>query len=757
MADSLGGTPPRKAVDDDGVLARLVSYYEDSVTATFVAREKAERDRDYYDNEQWTADEKAKLIERGQAPIVINRIKPKIDFLLGTERQSRTDPQAFPRNPQDEDSAEAATDALRYVADCNDFDQCRSDAFENVLIEGTGAAIVEVEAKNKIKIRRIWWDRLFFDPHSRARDFSDALYMGIVVWMDKRQVLAKYPDGGEEVWCASADEGAGSTTTYGDRPRKLWLDSNRSRLKICETYYLDGDTWMRCVYTCGGYLEKPAVSAYLDEDGVPLNPICAISAHIDRDNNRYGVVRQLIGVQDEINKRRSKALHLISTRQFQMERGAVDNVVEAKRELAKPDGMLQTNPGLAFQLLDTSDMAQGNLALLAEAKAEIDAVGANAALQGKQQGDASGRALQSRQQSGLLELGPVFDALRHWQRLVYRQVWYRVKQYWREPMWVRVTDDEDAPQYVGINQPTTIGDQYLAKAKKDGATPEQLQHMAQQMLADPARWAQPATQNEVARMDMDIIIAEAPDTVNLQGEQFDALTKMYQASLQSPDPKDHIPFEIVLEASSLRGKAKLLAKLRGDDDDQAQQQRAEQAQKAAAMQDAAAQAELAAKQADAQLKQAQAVKTMKEAQMTMPETGEPAVPDAIIKAESDKNVALIQGHVELEKTRMQAEAEAERHAMSLTVDHQKAQAEHERMLREQDVKAAELSQANNASQIEGVMSQLQDLVQGLQNTKADKADENSQVLVKGLTAAIQALGKPKRVVRGSDGRVNGIE
>ena len=43
------------------------------------------------------------------------------------------------------------------------------------------------------------------------------------------------------------------------------------------------------------------------------------SAHTDRENNRYGMVRDLISEQDEINKRRSKALHLLSVKQAVME------------------------------------------------------------------------------------------------------------------------------------------------------------------------------------------------------------------------------------------------------------------------------------------------------------------------------------------------------------------------------------------------------------------------------------------------------
>lgn len=756
----------KKAPDVDGTLARLVSYYEDSVSATVTSRQAAERDRDYYDNKQWTPEEVRKLEERGQAAIVINRIKPKIDFLLGTERQTRTDPHAFPRTPDDDESAEAATDALRYVADCNDFDQTRSETFENILIEGTGASVVEYVG-NKVKIVWTPWDRFFHDPHSRKRDFSDAVYTGIVTWMDQAQVKAKWPDGGAEVWTATTDPE--TSTTFGDRPKSIWLDSNRTRIRIVEMYYLDGDTWMRAVYTAGGWLDKPAQSAYVDEDGQPVNPICAISAHVDRDNNRYGVVRQLVGVQDEINKRRSKALHLISSRQIVAERGAVDDIARAKKELAKPDGFIEVTPGMRFDPVETADMASGNMALLQEAKQEIDAVGANAALQGKQEGQQSGRALQSRQQSGLVELGPVFDSLRHWQRLVHRQVWYRIKQYWKEPMWVRVTDDEQSPKYVGLNQPMLTGDLELERLKKKrDPRARQLEQiwgqvkqspdpmMAAQQAGIPQQFLQQTVQNDVGRMDMDIIIAEAPDTVNLQGEQFEQLTQMYQASLASPDPKDRIPFKLVLQASSLRNKDKLMSTLDGEDDEEAQRAQQEAAQKQQQYQEAGVQAELALKAADVELKRAQAAKTLKEAQISQ-EPAKQEVPDSLIKAHSAREVALIQGEVELRKTAMQQEAEKERHGMTLSLEGAKAEAEGHRAEKEQQTRSVEAQAANSDGQVQNVLGQLQEFVKELQGMKAQKSEETGQILMQGLTEAIKALGKPKKVVRGSDGRVAGLE
>src|ERR1041385_5966870 len=125
-------------------LETLIQWYEDAVESTVESRRLSERDRDYYDNKQWTAGEVAELNKRRQPVITANRIKPKIDFLLGTEQQRRTDPRAVPRNRMDEDSANAATDAVRYVCDANEFSNKRSAVFRDIAIEGIGGAIVGV-------------------------------------------------------------------------------------------------------------------------------------------------------------------------------------------------------------------------------------------------------------------------------------------------------------------------------------------------------------------------------------------------------------------------------------------------------------------------------------------------------------------------------------------------------------------------------------------------------------------------------------
>jgi hypothetical protein len=81
------------------------------------AREMSEKCRDYYDGKQWTEQQAAKLRSRQQAPIVVNRIKPKVNGLVGLYNLRETDPKAYPRTQKHEEASHAITDALRYVKD----------------------------------------------------------------------------------------------------------------------------------------------------------------------------------------------------------------------------------------------------------------------------------------------------------------------------------------------------------------------------------------------------------------------------------------------------------------------------------------------------------------------------------------------------------------------------------------------------------------------------------------------------------------
>ncbi len=603
-----GDVKPERVQD----VTHCIRMFEEAEDSTREARDRAERDRDYYDGKQWTSAEEAALKKRGQPVVTFNRIQRKVNYLKGLEAQMRKDPKCFPRTPGDDGSAQAATDALRYVCDDQRWDNHRSDAFETIIIEGTGAIMVgAVQTRDGIdpKLINIPWDRLFYDPYSRRHDFSDAGYMGIVTWMNLDDAVHRWPDR-EEVIEATLSKARGSQT-YDDRPKwNQWADYKRRRVRLCEIYYLDGDEWMSAVFTQGGYLVDPAPSPYLDVDGRPENPIKAISAYVDRNNNRYGEVRAMISPQDEVNKRRSKGLHLINSRQIRVSRNAEASggmqASDFKRELAKPDGVIFGDVG-EVEILQTGDMAAANFQMLQEAKAEIDLLGPNAALAGKNENDSSGRAILAQQQGGMIEVALLMDRLRALSLEVYRAIWARIKQYWDGPRWIRVTDDERNLKWVGLNVPKTMIEVAAERLRGD---PEAAQKLAL-LSRDPMAQAPMEVRNQVAEIDVDIIIDEGMDTPTVQSEQFDTLSKMMPAMTQLPPHA----LRLLVTASSLRDKDKLLEIIDQMEQQQAQPNPMQQIQIAGAQAEVKkTESEAVRNMADAEAKRQGVVKDMMGAQ-----------------------------------------------------------------------------------------------------------------------------------------------
>lgn len=588
------------ATTDADALARLVQAHEAYDQSTADARVESERDRDYTDGYQWTDEEKAKLEKRKQPVVTINRIKPKIDFLKGQEQQRRMMPRAFPRTPAEEEGATAATDAIRFVMDQSKWDRQRSACFDNHAVEGACAADVQVYQKPDgdicIEVVQIPWDRMWGDEHSRQRDWSDAKIKGQYIWMDIEDAIARWPDKKNDLEGTLSREQSMMGETYNDVPRTRWADPKRKRVRIVEAWSKEGEKVFHTHFTNGAILEREE-SIYQDEDGKPDDGFVFGSCFIDRDGNRYGVVRQWISIQDEINKRRSKAMHLMNVRQT-FGNGSVDKN-KLRTELAKPDGHAEMQGGAKFGedfgVLPTTDMAEAQFKMLQEAKSEIDSVGVNAALSGNEERNMSGRALLARSEQGLAELEPVFDAFGQFQHDVYRKVWNRIRQFWTEEKWIRVTDDERNVKFVGLNQPLTLGEQLLEEFKKSGASPEEIAQAEQQAKMDPRLQVQVGVKNKVADLDVDIVLDDVPASATIQTETFEQLVQIAPHAGTMPPQL----FEALIEASPLRNKEKVLKKLRGEEEGQIPPQVQQQLQQAAqAVQEL--QAELAKAQAVAQ-------------------------------------------------------------------------------------------------------------------------------------------------------------
>lgn len=500
-------------------------------------RDGAKKHRRYYDGR---IDPKLKeaLRRKRQPDFTINRVRPGIEGMVGVVERGKSDPRAYPRTPQDEGSSEVATDSLRYICDVNRWQQMKLDVARNAWVEGTAAVLTEVDDKLEVKFRRIRSEEFFYDPYSRELDFSDASYMGCAKWQYVDEVAAIYPEKRDQLVIACS-EGDTGDSTWNDRPDDhsiMWSDPKRKRLLVVEMYKREGGTWLKCVFVGRLKLEE-GESPYLDNDDKPCNPIEARSAYVDDENVRYSPVADMVGPQDEINTYRRKGAFRATFRQLQETDpiAAYADPEEARREAAKPDGVIPPGYGVV-----PDDKFSMDMALLAEAKGEIERLGPNPGILGR--GDAtSGRQDLVRQQAGLTELAHLFAGLDDLELRIYRQAWARVRQFWTEPKFVRVTDDENAVKFIQINEPE-YGPPQAVWNPEIGTFEMQTPVIGMK--------------NAVAQMGVDIIVDSTPDTANVQQEQYQALVELAKVGALGPNPG---PF--LLKASSLPKKRELLEEL----------------------------------------------------------------------------------------------------------------------------------------------------------------------------------------------------
>jgi hypothetical protein len=563
-------------------LDRLRKMFDQSRAYSNASRLKAQRDRDYYDGPaQLDSEVRLVLQQRGQPAIYTNRIRPAVNGILGTLISAKADPRAFPRTPDDDNKADVATKTLRYIADASHLDQVKIDCAEDYLISGTTAIIIESQGQD-IPLTQIRYEEFFGDPYSRRADWKDAQYLGIAKWMYAADVKLIYP----EQYAAMGDPVQGIMgaieSTFDDRPDNMlpWVDRVRQRLMVVEIYYREDGEWMRAVFCAAGAFEK-SVSPYRDDRGHSICPIEAVSCYVDRDNNRYGVVRDMIPIQDEINSRRSRSLHLSNSRQIQQVDPASTPVdpTTARQEASKADGVIP--PG--WQLVATNQQLQGNNDLLQEAKSEIERIGPTPAVLGRSgPQDQSGRARLVEQQAGLTELARPLGRLEDWELRIYKQSWFRAKQFWTAPMFIRVSDDPKAPEFIQLNQPK-MG-MVMAPQPAIDETGQPLLHpqTGAQLVRMVPTVGQVGADNAISEMDMDIILDTQPDTANLQQEVWSDLLQLSErVPLGSPE------FMIALELSPMPDKAELIDRIKAltqkqqDPAQAAKQQQQEQVEQAA--------------------------------------------------------------------------------------------------------------------------------------------------------------------------------
>ena len=524
--------------------SRLLSYYRQELDRQEENRAEMATDEDYYDNIQWTQEEIAALKERGQAPTVYNVIAQSINWVIGSEKRARMDFKVLPRRKDGGKAAERKTALLKYLSDVNWLPFERSLAFEEAVKAGLGwleSSLADGEDGEPIYAGAESWRNILFDSTYRRLDMSDCRYIFRVKWVDLDVAKSIFPDRAAQLEDASTDGADFGGDDYSDgdeamdsmeQERSLSgagrdaMGYGRRRVRIIEAWFrkpervkklrgwhsdfrgeiYDPDDERHAAEIEAGraqIAEMPMMRMYCAlmttkdllwvgpspyrHNKFPFTPIWGFRRA--RDGMPYGLIRWMRGIQDDVNKRFSKALYILSANKIIMDEGAVDDVEELRTEAARADAVIVKRPGKTLELGIDRDLAPAHLELASRSIQMIQQVGGvTDELLGRATNAVSGVAIQARQEQGSVATNKLFDNL----RLAFQQHGEKelslIEQFMTEEKQFRITNARGRPEYVAIND--GLPDNDITRTKAD-------------FIVDEADWRATMRQAAVAEL-MDV-------------------------------------------------------------------------------------------------------------------------------------------------------------------------------------------------------------------------------------------------------------
>lgn len=487
--------------------ARMLSHYRTELDRQESNRAAMATDEDYYDNKQWTDEEEAELRERGQSPTVYNVISQSINWILGSEKRGRSDFKVLPRRKADGKAAERKTSLLKYLSDCNHTPYERSRAFEDAVKAGIGwleAQYQDEDDGEPLYAGAESWRNILFDSTYRRLDMEDCRYIFRVKWVDEDIALAMFPDRRGTIE-ASATDGFDSMGTddddgdYAMDSRELEnslaggnrqsLGHSRRRVRLIEAWFrvpvqvpklkgrssdFRGEAYdpnderhqleietgraqvatgpmmrMHCAIMTTTGLLYVSQSPYR-HNRFPFTPIWGYRRA--SDGLPYGVIRFMRGMQDDVNKRMSKALYILSSNKVVMDEGAVEDIEEFRQEYARPDSVTVKKRGYELKTDVDRDLAPAHLELASRSIQMIQQVGGvTDELLGRSTNAVSGVAIEARQEQGSVGTSGLFDNL----RLGFQQHGEKelslVEQFMTEEKQFRITNARGNPEYMAVN------------------------------------------------------------------------------------------------------------------------------------------------------------------------------------------------------------------------------------------------------------------------------------------------------------------
>jgi hypothetical protein len=426
----------------------------------------------FYVGDQWDAADLEKLYVEKRPALTINLILPIINLICGIQRQGRQDINVVARKGGLKKLASAFTQILRHCMDMTDADYETADCFLDGVVGNKGWLNLGVDytedpVYGDLAVRKVSPFDMREDPDAKEYDLNKSGKFVIRdSWLDKDALLLNFPDkegdltnGGLELNPASEDVvgyppvSANATTRSNTklrfRVRECWHKTYEKRIILINTLsgtmktirqdHLDlakavvlaaRGKWMlkdwvvpvlNKTVTAGNLVLEDIIDPYHGVTSFPYYRFCPYWV----DGYVMGVVQNLTGPQQELNKRRSQALHNLNQTAnsgFKVKK-ILNNYDRHLAKFGSTPGVVldESKAGGKIERIEPAPLSEGHLTasqISADDMKEIS--GANFDLMGQlvQGQNESGKAIELRQSQGMKVVEVVFDNFARTQKLL---------------------------------------------------------------------------------------------------------------------------------------------------------------------------------------------------------------------------------------------------------------------------------------------------------------------------------------------------
>ena len=544
---------------------------------------------DFYRGEQWDEDDLMALDSEGRPALTINTILPTVNTILGEQSSRRADIKFKPRRGADQATADTLTKLYMQISDNNKLDWVEQQVFSDGLImDGRGYFDVRIDFSDHVEgeVRITAKDPLdiLIDPDAKDADPKTWNEVFETKWMTLDEIEETYGKKKAEQLQFIAENGNSfgrdsieyEEQRFGDiepeddmfgasvspddddyrNIRALRIVERQYKIMSRVTCFVDPETgdqreapdaWsdtknkkfakeyglsmyskmkrkVRWTVTCDKVVLHDDWSPYNDFTIVPF------FAYFRR-GRPFGVVRNLLSPQEQLNKIASQELHIVNTTAnsgWMVESGSLVGMTpdDLEEHGAETGLVLEYARGTTPpQKITPNSIPTGLDRIGQKAQSNIKAIsGINDSMLGSDSAEVSGVAIQAKQNRGAIMIQVPLDNLKKSRQYLAEKILNLVQTFYTEQRVIQITNEEDPlkpREELVINEVTPEGN----------------------------------VVNDLTLGEYDVVVATAPARDSFDEVQFAEAIALRQVGVAVPD-------DAIIEYSHLTKKGELAKRIR---------------------------------------------------------------------------------------------------------------------------------------------------------------------------------------------------